>query len=66
MFSSANLFTMTDAILSKFPVANASIVGPAPERHIPNNPGWEVGVTEARIPGNAGIYDESYKNAATY
>jgi hypothetical protein len=55
IFSSANLFTMTSAIFSKLCVANAKMVGPAPERQIPSNPGCEFGVTDARISGNPGI-----------
>lgn len=39
IFSSANFLTMTSAIFSKLCVASASIVGPAPERQIPSNPG---------------------------
>jgi hypothetical protein len=56
IFSSANLFTMTCAILSKFSVARARMVGPAPDKHIPSSPGCDFGVTEARISGNPGIY----------
>ena len=32
------------------------MVGPAPERQIPSNPGCELGVTDAKISGNPGIY----------
>ncbi len=35
----ANMSRMTFAIPSKLSVANANIVGPAPERHIPHRPG---------------------------
>jgi hypothetical protein len=47
---------MTCAILSKFSVARARIVGPAPDKHIPRSPGCDFGVTEARISGNPGIF----------
>src|ERR1700761_7558886 len=43
------------AMLSKFCVAKASIVGPAPERHIPNSPGCDLGVTDCRISVRPGI-----------
>jgi len=33
------------------------MVGPAPDKHIPNNPGCDFGVTDAKISGNPGIYE---------
>ena len=55
IFSSANLFTITFAMLSKLCVAKASIVGPAPDKQMPNRPGCVFGVTDARISGSPGI-----------
>lgn len=47
-------------IFSKFSVASANIVGPAPERQIPSRPGCDVGLKEDRISGSAGINEERY------
>jgi hypothetical protein len=52
---------MTSEILSKLWVANAKIVGPAPERQIPSSPGWDLGVTDARISGSPGISSQIYQ-----
>lgn len=56
IFSSVNFLTITSEILSKLCVANAKIVGPAPDRQIPRSPGCDFGVTDARISGSPGIY----------
>jgi hypothetical protein len=56
-FSSLKIRTISWAILSKFSVARARMVGPAPERQIPRRPGWVVGVTDERILGRPGIWD---------
>jgi len=45
----------SSAIASNPPVANASIVGPAPERQIPNNPGCVSGVMFDVTSGKPGI-----------
>lgn len=55
MPSSLNLWTMTPAMASKFSVARASIVGPAPERQIPSKPLWVLGDMEDKMAGKAGI-----------
>lgn len=49
MFSFLNSCTMVSAMFCSFDVERAKIVGPAPERQIPNRPGWVEGVTEERI-----------------
>ena len=43
------------AIESKFSVARARMVGPAPERQIPSRPGCDWGVTDWRISVRPGI-----------
>src|SRR5258706_7157901 len=42
-------------MLSNDFVASTNIVGPAPDKHIPNNPWWVSGVTEDRTSGRPGI-----------
>ena len=46
----------SSAIASNPPVARASIVGPAPERQIPNNPGCVSGVMFDVTSGKPGIW----------
>ncbi|KAJ6264764.1 hypothetical protein Dda_0916 [Drechslerella dactyloides] len=53
--SVANRASISSAMLSKFSVASASIVGPAPDRQIPSRPGWDFGVMEVKMSGSAGI-----------
>lgn len=50
-----NLFIIDVAIFSKFPVARARIVGPAPERHMPSKPLCELGVTDCNISVRPGM-----------
>lgn len=50
-----NPLMISAAISSKFSVAKARIVGPAPDRQIPNSPGYAVGVTLFRISVRPGI-----------
>lgn len=40
---------------SKPLVAKANIVGPAPDKHIPNRPGWVDGVMDDVTSGKPGI-----------
>lgn len=51
-----NIARASSAIASNPPVANARIVGPAPERQIPNNPGWVSGVMFDVTSGKPGIW----------
>ena len=53
----------SSAIASNPPVASARIVGPAPERQIPNNPGWVSGVIFDVTSGNPGICITRYTSA---
>lgn len=51
----ANRAMMRSAISVKRSVARARMVGPAPERQIPNNPGCVAGVMDWRISVKPGI-----------
>ena len=51
----SNILRASSAIVSKFPVAKARIVGPAPERQMPSKPGWVVGVMDEVTSGRPGI-----------
>lgn len=55
MPSFLNSLMIFSAMASKFVVANASIVGPAPDRQTPRRPGAVAGVSMDRTVGNAGI-----------
>ena len=46
---------MLVAIWSKFSVANAKIVGPAPERQIPSKPGCDFGEIDSMTSERPGI-----------
>ena len=50
-----NIARASSAIASNPPVASAKIVGPAPERQIPNNPGCVSGVILDVTSGKPGI-----------
>ena len=50
-----NWSMMRCAISLKFAVARARIVGPAPDRQIPSNPGWERGFIDCKISARPGI-----------
>ena len=45
----------SSAMDSKPLVAKANIVGPAPDKHIPNRPGWVDGVIDDVTSGRPGI-----------
>jgi len=49
---------IVSAIRSKLLTAKAKIVGPAPLKHIPNNPGCVFGLTLDKISDNPGIFYE--------
>lgn len=51
----ANWAMMRSAISVKRSVANARIVGPAPDRQMPKRPGWVAGVMDCRISVSPGI-----------
>ena len=52
---SPNIFAASFAIFSKFLVARARIVGPAPDKHMPSNPECVAGVNCDVTSGNPGI-----------
>lgn len=60
MPSSLKTLTMTFEIESKFSVARARMVGPAPDRHMPRRPGCVFGVTDARMRGRPGMSSLRY------
>lgn len=55
IFWDSNREMMRFAISSKWSVARARMVGPAPDRQIPNRPGCVLGVMDCRISVRPGI-----------
>jgi hypothetical protein len=50
-----NRAMMVSAISSKFVVASAKMVGPAPDRQIPSNPGCVLGFMDCNVSDNPGM-----------
>jgi hypothetical protein len=59
---SRNIFRASSAIASNPVNASARIVGPAPERQIPNSPGCVLGVMEEVTSGKPGIWGDWSKD----
>lgn len=51
---------IVSAIFSKFAVARANIVGPAPDKQIPQSPACDFGVTDFSISVSPGIKPALY------